>query len=120
MTVCIQPGSVLGPSVCNVFLHDSFLLSCKGEICTFADDNAIYASDQCLDAVLNDLESDLSASLQWLKQNCIVANPKEFQLMLLWLKYKSDLRKNIQNMKIPMKMKVKLVGVKVDCKLKFE
>ena len=60
----------------NIFLNNLFLLHRKGEICNFADDEAIYGSAQCLDVVLGDLESDLSATLQCFKQNGMVANLK--------------------------------------------
>ena len=50
----------------------------------------------------------------------MVVNPKKFQLMFLGLKRKQGLRLNIQGSKIVAKEYVKLLGIEIDNKLKFD
>ena len=65
------------------------------------------------------MENDLSILLKLFKCNGMVANPKKFQLMFLGLKKKQGLRLNIQGSKIVAKEHVKLLGIEIENKLKF-
>ena len=50
----------------------------------------------------------------------MVVNPKKFQLMFLGLKRKRGLRLDIQGSKILAREHVKLLGIEIDNKLKFD
>ena len=50
----------------------------------------------------------------------MVVNPKKFQLLFLGLKRKQGLRLNIQGSKIVAKEHVKLLGIEIDNRLKFD
>ena len=50
----------------------------------------------------------------------MVVSPKKFQLMFLGLTRKQGLRLNIQGSKIVAKEHVKLLGIEIDNKLKFD
>ena len=66
------------------------------------------------------LENDLSILLEWFTCNGMVVSPKKFQLMFLGLKRKQGLRLNIQGSKIVVQDHVKLLGIEIDNKLKYD
>ena len=53
------------------------------ELCNFADDKTIYASDKHIDNVLTKLKNELRRLLKWFANNSMVANKEKFQLMFL-------------------------------------
>ena len=118
--VGVPQGSVLGPMLFNIFINDLFLISLDSEICNFADDNTIFSCGNELHKIATVLENDLSILLEWFTCNGMVVNPKKFQLMFLGLKRKRGLRLNIQGSKILAKEHVKLLGIEIDNKLKFD
>ena len=73
-----------------------------------------------LHEIVTALENDLRILLEWFKCNSMVVNPKKFQLMFLGLKRKQGLPLNIQGSKIVAKEHVKLLGIEIDNKLKFD
>ena len=58
------------------------------DICNFADDTTLYACGKELDTISFKLEIETNRAIQWLKDNEMVANPSNFQLMFL-SKYKN-------------------------------
>ena len=87
----------------NIFITDLFLISLDE-----------------LHEIVTVLENDLSILLEWFKWNGMVVNPKKFHLMFRGLKRKNGLLLNIQGSKIVAKEYVKLLGIEIDNKLKFE
>ena len=104
----------------NIFINDLFLISLDSEIYNFSDDNTIFSCGNELHEIVTALKNDLSILLEWFKCNGMVVNPKKFQLMFLGLKRKQRLRLNIQGSKIVAKEHVKLLGIEIDNKLKFD
>ena len=84
----LNKGSILGPTLFNVFINDLLLFIKESDICNFTDDTTLYACGKDLDAISNKLELETNTAIQWLKDNETVANPSKFQLMFL-SKYKN-------------------------------
>ena len=114
----IPQGSVLGPLLFNLFLNDLLLFTREAEICNFADDNTLYASAETLDEVLSILHTEINDILRWFDTNGLAANPAKFQVMFLGTS--DPLAKfDIGDISIEIKDTVKLLGIYIDNKLRF-
>ena len=67
-------------------MNDFFYEIQHSRVCNFADNNTMYACRQNLDSVTSNIESDMKAAICWHKNNEMVANPENFQLMFIGLK----------------------------------
>ena len=104
----------------NIFINDLFRIQLESEICNFADDNTLYATNNTHEEVINNLENDLSLILQWFTENGMVANPEKFQLMFLGLKSDQQMCLRIDDQIINQCQQVKLLGITIDSKLNFD
>ena len=118
MTTGIPQGPILGPLFFNIFTNDLFYFLDKAEICNFADDNTLYASGYSIAEVINKLQNEIKKALQWLRNNTMAANPEKFQIMFLGTN-KTNIDFDIGNIKLKSSSHVKLLGIKIDNKLKF-
>ena len=74
---------MLGPILFNVFINDLLLFIKETDICNFADNTTLYACGKEVDTISLKLEIETNRAIQWLKDNEMVANPSNFQLMFL-------------------------------------
>ena len=115
----ILQGSVLGPLLFNISIIDLFFMKLNSEICNFADDNTLFSCGKDLNEIVTKLEIYLSRLFKWLAENGMVANPKKFQLFLGLTRHRK-IRLNIEGNKVSATYCVKLLGVEIDNKLKFD
>lgn len=115
----VPQGSILGPLLFNIFINDLLLIIISTEICNFADDNTLYSCHFSLKPVLANLEIDLRNCLKWYELNQLAVNPKKFQLIILGVK-NPNVTLNIGKQTIKCSDYVKLLGVYIDSKLKFD
>ena len=115
----VPQGSILGPLLFNIFINDILLSIEKTEICNFADDNTIYSCEKTVEEVIENLHYDLKLVLKWLENNQMMANPGQFQFMLLGKNTKYQTLQ-IQNNTLKSFQSVKLLGLTIDKNLKFD
>ena len=79
--------SVLGPLLFNIYIYinDLTFFEEDCQLCNFADDNTLFASDLKLEGVISRLENDIQKTLFWFESNMIVNNPSKFQVMFMGL-----------------------------------
>ena len=117
----VPQGSLLGPLLLNIFLNDFIYIVEHSEVCNLADDNTIFSCDDTFESVASNLEEeDMSQAISWFKTNQMVANPSKFQVMLLGLKTNDDIVLDIGNVSIDFVSSVKLLGITIDSKIKFD
>ena len=114
----VPQGSILGPILFNIFLNDLFFSDREAKLCNFADDNTLYAIATLLAEVIQKLNIEIQEILKWFKINGLVANPGKFQVMFLG-RFTPISTFSIGNISVKVKNQVKLLGIFIDDKLRF-
>ena len=89
-------------------------------MCNFADDNTFYSRGDSFESVTSNLEDDVPRAMSWFKTNKMVANPSKFQVALFVLKTNHSVVLDIGGVSIDVVNSVKLLGVTIDSKRKFD
>ena len=117
----VPQGSILGPILFNIFLNDLLLSYTYTQICNFADDNTLYECNYSIELVKQKLKDGLDYVLHWFKNNSLVANPDQFQMMFLGRDVgNKNIELNIDQVTLKNVTQVRLLGVIIDNKLTFE
>ena len=111
---------MLGLLLLNTFLNDFIYIVEHSDVCNFADDNTIFSCDDTFESVASNLEEDMSQAISWFKTNQMVANLSKFHVMLLGLKTDDNIVLDIGKVSIDVVSSVKLLGITIDSKLKFD
>ncbi len=122
LTKGIPQGSCLGPLIFNIFISDMFYFIEKCELLNYADDNTLSYVANTVDLLLDALKSDTIHALEWFDNNFMQANPNKFQVMFMKpFTNKTVFPKGIEigDVTIERQTSVKLLGVTIDEKLKF-
>ena len=125
LSVGVPQGSVLGPLLFIVFINDLAYLPLKSKLLLFADDTTAYMSGSNISSLLSELSDDLARIKEWLSHNRLVLNLSKTHAM--FFKNKNG---NAQNSDCSLSLKcgdvniefveeTKLLGVILDCRLKF-
>ena len=113
----VPQGSILGPLLFNIFLCDLFLIMKETSFASYADDNTPYVTAENLDEVIKSLEKDSIKLFQWFSDNQMKTNYNKSHLLVSG---KNNVTMNASGFKIKNSECEKLLGIKVDCGLKFE
>ena len=120
VTSGVPQGSVLGPLLFNIYITDLAFFIEYSQLYKFADDNSLFASDLILEGVISRLENDTQKTLVRFESNMMVASSSKFQVMFMGLASDFKLFIEIDKMVITTIDKVRLLGVIIDSKLKFD
>ena len=78
----VPQGSILGPLLFNIFINDIFLFVTEIDIANYADDNMPYATDKCIELLLQKLESETSPLNEWFAFNHLKSNNDKNKLLV--------------------------------------
>ena len=113
----VPQGSLLGPIICNIFLSDLFLIVDDIDIANYADDNTIYKEHKNIDDLLTSLQNAAAKLFKWFSDNQMWGNTDKCHLLLS--KYESS-EIHIGDSIIESSTCEKLLGIKIDSKLRFD
>ena len=115
----VPQGSVLGPLIFNIYVNDLLMFVPDIEICNYADDTTLYASDINPSPVIEKLEKNFSTVAEWPQENCMKLNGDKCHFMTFG-DQSNDLAIQINNNLINESSEEKLLGVTIDKKLSFK
>ena len=113
----VPQGSILGPILFNIFLSDLFLIVDDVDIANYADDNTIYKEHENIDDLITSLQDAAAKLFKWFSDNQMKGNTDKCHL-LLSKNESSEI--HIGDSIIESSTCEKLLGIKIDSKLRFD
>ena len=115
----VPQGSILGPTLFNIFMNDLAYAIKQCRIVSYPDDTNVHSSCKDVCAVQNNLSIDLENATSWFIQNGMKPNPDKYQAMVLG-KTEDKLNFKLADINIKTTEKTCLLGVVLDNELKFD
>jgi len=111
ITLGFPQGSVLGPMFFNILINDLFLQIAKVDICNYADDTTLFASDRGINRVISRLEIDSAVSSKWFYDIYMNLNEEKCHLITLGTNHADAISIKIGSSTIHESNQEKLLGV---------
>ena len=102
------------------YINDLLLSIEETNICNYADDTTIFASDKNLDNVIMRLENDSAILIQWFEDNLMKLNTGKSHFMVLGKSANQTITISIGDSDIENTNEEKLLGVTIDRNLTLE
>ena len=117
----VPQGSILGPTIFNIFVNDIFHFVKKSDLVNYADDNTLTFTHSDINVLKKTLEDESNILIKWFKENEMRANPDKFQGIAIGKKsIAENLSFNIGGITLKCENTVKLLGVTIDSLLNFD
>ena len=117
--IILKQGSILGSILLNFFLNDLFKFIKKAELVNYADDNANNAIESSQQMVVQTLQIESKAAINWFTLNKMLANPHKFRAIFL-ASADMEFKFEIDDITLVAEKYVKLFGVNLDKNLNYD
>ena len=114
----VPQGSILGPILFNVFIHDMYYFI-NSTLLNYADDNTIISISRSQDTIISSLSHDAIEAVKWFHDNGMQANPEKFQVMISHKSVRIFKDVPIGDINLTPQTSVKLLGITFDIDLSF-
>ena len=116
----VPQGSVLGPTLFNVFMNDIYGFIKKANLFNYADDNTLGYVGKSTHEITDVLTEESEIAIDWFYFNMMEANPDKFQAMLLSKPSQNkDFSLRIGSNFLKTESCVKLLGINIDKHMNF-
>ena len=121
MNMGVPQGSVLGPTLFNVFLNDLLLhMDTAGvAVYNYADDNTLSVVSDTVGELIHTINRHGTFMTEWFTENGMKANPDKYQAIIFGKAYNTPTHFSIHGTDIIPGESVKLLGVHIDERLNF-
>lgn len=117
----VPQGSILGPLLFVLLINDLPLQLKHCRVLMYADDTVIYYSNKSIPVIEEYVNSDATRVQQWMKENCLILNPKkgktEFVIFATKKTYQQPASIKIENNVINQPESYDYLGIKLDSHL---
>jgi len=119
ITKGVPQGSILGPTLFNVFMNDIFYTITDCPLYNYADDNTVsYSCDSASELKIT-LEKYGNEMTDWFTRNGMSANPDKYQVIIFGHKEDCPTNITIKGNSIVSQPQVNLLGISIDSNLTF-
>ena len=118
LTKGVPQGSILGPTLFNIFMNDIFYAMKDYSLYNYADDNTVCYSSNSIEDLTTNLEKCGNEMTDWFSNNGMRANPDKYQVMI-FKKGETPQSITIKGNVIHCQSSVKLLGITIDDTLSF-
>ena len=115
----VPQGSILGPTLFNIFMNHLAYTIGQCRFVNYADDTNIHSFNKDVRAVQKNLNIDLENAASWFIQNGMKPNPDKYQAMVLG-KTEDKFNFKLADIDIKTTEKTCLLGVVLDNELTFD
>jgi len=125
LEVGVPQGSILGPLLFSIYMHDLPLLLKNTEVDIYADDTTMWSSGTNCTDIQNTLNVRLDKANSWFKLNGMISNTKKTKHLLIGSAQKlihsseTTMEVYIDNIKLEEAAGEKLLGVVIDSNLSW-
>ena len=116
----VPQGSVLGPLLFKIYLHDLFMFLEETEICNYADDTTIYLCCPNIENVIMHLKNDALKIPEWFPNNYMKLNEDKCHLMIFGAKGSNETTIKIGEACVKESTEENLLGITFDQSLSFK
>jgi Reverse transcriptase (RNA-dependent DNA polymerase) len=117
----VPQGSILGPTLFNIYINDIVDTVTEGNIVLFADDATLSISNESIAELEVVTHIQLNNVVQWLKQNSLIINDSKTKFMLYHIGQQPQKNINVQidNKPIEQVYDIPFLGTIIDQKLNW-
>ena len=117
----VPQGSILDPLIFNIFINDIFYFIDKAKLFIYADDNTLSFSHSDFATLVEILIRESKVLIDCFFRNQMKANPDKFQALAVGEKtFALKPKFKIGEAEVECEETVKLLGVEIDSRLKFD